>query len=275
MPKGVFNPGVLNSKELVMQRRLTLAIVAGLLLSLKASAQDEHNARGTGTLERLPRELEIQLALSALPPHPRDKANVYVLNPAKGFEIAREGTNGFHTFVARTGGDAMRGSWTLAEYPTDILYPVSFDAAGAKAHMRVFFDIAEMQAMGTPADDAKTIIQDRYKSGTYTAPERAGVSYMLSPILRTYASPDESSAVQTTNNPHVMHYAPDIANEDIGGTKPGMNPYPFIILNGPHGFTIQHLGKLETAAITRAYQEMLARLCTIKRVWCLPASKGH
>jgi len=31
--------------------------------------------------------LEIQLALSALPPHLKDNATVYVLNPDKGFEL--------------------------------------------------------------------------------------------------------------------------------------------------------------------------------------------
>jgi hypothetical protein len=72
-----------------------------------------------------------------------------------------------------------------------------------------------------------------------------------------------------------MHYAPNISNEDIGGTKPGMGSYPFTVLNGPHGFTIQHLGKTETAAITKAHQEMLAGLCKIEQTWCLPASQGH
>jgi hypothetical protein len=38
---------------------------------------------------------EIQLALSSLPPHLRDNATVYVLNPDKGFEVARKGSNGF------------------------------------------------------------------------------------------------------------------------------------------------------------------------------------
>jgi len=50
----------------------------------------------------LARDVEIQLALSALPPHLRDNAAVYVLNPEKGFELARKGTNGFHALVART-----------------------------------------------------------------------------------------------------------------------------------------------------------------------------
>ena len=95
---------------------------------------------------------------------------------------------------------------------------------------------------------------------------------MLSPILRTYANPDENDSIQTTNNPHVMHYAPNVSNEGIGGTKPGVNPYPFVILTGPHGYTIQHLGTTEIAAITQEYQAMLARICEIKKVWCLPTS---
>jgi hypothetical protein len=213
------------------------------------------------------------LALSALPPHLRDNATVHILNADKGFEVARKGTNGFDAFVARTGDDAMRGSWTFTEYRDDILYPISFDAAGVKAHMRVFFDIAEMQAKGTPAIELKKIIQDRYRTGYYKAPERAGVSYMLSPVLRTYANPDETDAVQTTNNPHVMHYAPNVSNQDVGGAKPDMGPYPFVILHGPHGYIVQHLGCTETAVITQEYQEMLTRLCKIKQVWCLPTSK--
>ena len=81
-------------------------------------------------IEPLPRDLEIQLALSALPPHLRDNATVYILNPDKGFEVARKGTNGFHAFVARTGDDTFRGSWAFTKYRDDILYPISFDKAG-------------------------------------------------------------------------------------------------------------------------------------------------
>jgi len=63
---------------------------------------------GANKIEPLPRDLEIQLALSALPPHLRDNATVYVLSPDMGFEIARKGTNGFHALVARTGDDTFR-----------------------------------------------------------------------------------------------------------------------------------------------------------------------
>lgn len=252
-----------------------IAAIAGLLFSLTATAQNKQAPKGANKIDILPRDLEIQLALSALPSHLKDSATVYVLNPDKGFEIARRGTNGFHAFVARTGDDAMRGSWPLKEYRDDILYPISFDEAGVKAQMRVFFDIAEMQAKGTDPGQLKKIIQDRYKTNYYKAPERAGLSYMLSPILRTYTNPDADENVVTSSNPHIMHYAPNVANQDVGGTKPSQNPYPFIILQGPHGYTIQHLGEKETATIKKEYEEMLARLCVIKNEWCLPKSVGQ
>jgi hypothetical protein len=257
-----------------MKKVQPFIVIAGLLFSLTASAEIKQ-ARGVmNKIEPLPRDLEIQLALSALPPHLRDNATVYVLNPDKGFEVARKGTNGFHAFVARTGDDAFRGSWPLTEYRDDILYPISFDAAGAKEPMRVFFDAAEMQAKGTPPGELKKIIKDRYKTGYYKAPERAGISYMLSPILRTYFNPEESNKVVTINYPHVMYYAPNISSEDIGGGKLG-GMYPFVILPGPHGYMIQPLDLTERAAINKEYEEMLERICKIKEVWCLPKDKGQ
>jgi hypothetical protein len=96
---------------------------------------------------------------------------------------------------------------------------------------------------------------------------------MLSPVLRGYINPEENDSVATLNIPHVMHYAPNVSNEDIGG-KPG-SMYPFLILPGPHGYNIQFLGLAERAAINKEYEEMLARLCKIKEVWCLPEPNGQ
>jgi hypothetical protein len=257
-----------------MRRIQAVAVFAGLLFSLPASAQNDQTPRGTNRVEPLPRDLEIQLALSALPPHLREKATVYVLNPGKGFEVARKGTDEFHAFVARTGDDTFRGSWPLKEYRHDILYPIAFDRAGVKAQMRVFFDAAEMQAKGTPPGELKRIIRERYKAKYYKPPDRAGVAYMLAPVLRTYDNPDENESASTLSIPHVMHYAPNVSNEDVGGAKPEPGgAYPFVILNGPHGYHIQFLGKTERAAIQKEYEGMLARLCNIKDVWCLPKEK--
>ena len=239
-----------------------------LLLSIMASGQSIKERDTLNKIKPLPRNLEIQLALSALPPHLRDSATVYVLNPDRGFVLAQKGKNGFCAFVARTGDDAMRGSWVLTKYRQDILYPVSFDEAGSRAQMRVFFDIAAMQTKGIPPQKAKEIIQSRYKTRYYRSPERAGVSYMLSPILRTYTNPDSSEDVVTLSIPHVMYYAPNVSNKDIGGARPG-GEYPFIILHGAHGYTIQLLGVTERAAVKKDYEELLAKLCDINKDWCL------
>jgi hypothetical protein len=244
----------------------TTLLIAILLFSLTANAENKQTTK----LEPLPRDLEIQLALSALPPHLRSDATVYVLNPDKGFEIAKKGTNGFQALVARTGDDTFRGAWPLTEYRDDILYPIGFDKAGAKAQMQVFIDAAKMQAEGTPPTELKKIILDRHKTGYYKAPERAGISYMLSPILRTYFNPEkDGDRVPTLSFPHIMFNAPDVSNEDIGGGELG-GKYPFLILHGHHGYMIQGLGVTEKAAIVKEYDEMLARLCKIKQVWCLP-----
>lgn len=267
-----------------MRNNSTLAaLVLGLLFTLAAGAQQQRGSAGS-TFNPLPRGLEIQLALSALPPQLRDGATVYVLNPKKGFEVARQGTNGFVALVARTGDDTFRGSWPLKAYRDDILYPISFDAAGAKANMQVFLDAAEMQAHGTPPEILKETIQGRYKMGFYKAPDRAGVSYMLAPILRTYVSPDQNEAVVTSNIPHVMYYAPNVSNADIGAALPNAqqfafymqhgrwqtNPLPFVILQGPRGYMVQFRDATERDAITEKYKAMLDQLCHIKEAWCLP-----
>src|SRR6266566_7243193 len=197
----------MKSKEAQMTKVQTIAVILALIFSVTAVAHSQQTARGANKIEPLPRDLEIQLALSALPPHLRDNATVYVLSPDMGFEVARKGTNGFHALVARTGDDTFRGSWPFTKYRDDILYPISFDEAGSKAQLRVFLDAAAMQAKGTPPEELKKMIQGRYKTGYYKAPDRAGVSYMLSPILRTYVSPDQNDNVATSSVPHIMHYA--------------------------------------------------------------------
>jgi hypothetical protein len=267
-----------------MKAYRVVAVTLGALLSAVALGHAKQPINEHTGLTLLPRDLEIQLALSALPRHLRDSATVYTLNPATGFEVARKGTNGFHAFVARTGDDAFQGTWPLTSYRDDILYPISFDAAGAKENMRVFFDAAAMQAKGTPPNELKKLIQQRFATHYYKAPERAGVSYMMSPILRTYTNPEHDETVATTINPHVMHYVPNLTNADIGGAAPApedlqyfkehgrfKTPFdPFVIHQGPHGYMVQFLGVTERDALRKEYSAMLERLCNVRREWCLP-----
>ncbi len=251
-----------------MRKIQAIAIIVCLLFSLTAMAENKQTGSVANKITPLPRDLEIQLALSSLPPHLRDGATVYVLNPDQGFEVVRKGTNGFHAFVARTDDAAFRGNPSYTEYRDDVLVPISFDRAGSKAHMKVLFDVAEMQAKGTLVSELKKVINDRYKTGYYKAPERAGVSYMLSPVLRTYTDPIEGDKVVTMNIPHYMFHAPHITNEDIGG-KSG-SQYPFVLSPGPHGYIIQIVGLTEKAVINKEYEEMIAKLCEFKKEFCLP-----
>ena len=221
--------------------------------------------------EHLPRDLEMELALSALPPHLRAEATVYVLGASQRFEVARQGTNGFHTFVSRTDPNAFHGKWPHTEYRDDILLPIAFDDAGSKAHMQVFFDLASLRAAGTSAEDLKALINERYASGYYRAPPRAGVSYMLAPVVRTYVDPEDSDLVTTWNVPHYMFYAPGVSNEEIGGKF--MSEYPYILNRspGPHGYIILFAGRAEKEAINKEYAEMIGRLCEFRELYCLPA----
>ncbi|HEY1407113.1 MAG TPA: hypothetical protein VF857_10930, partial [Spirochaetota bacterium] len=68
-------------------------LTVGLLFSFAGSAEVKTDRVINYKIDPLQKDLEIQLALSALPPHLRDKATVYIQNPDKGFEVARKGTN--------------------------------------------------------------------------------------------------------------------------------------------------------------------------------------
>lgn len=263
-------------------RTITFALI--LILSSTAAAQAVPPAPRVAVANPLPKDLEIQLALSALPRNLRDNATVYVLNPATGFEVARQGSNGFHAFVARTGDDTFRGTWPLKAYRDDVLYPISFDDAGSKANMRVFMDAAKMQASGTAPEELKKLMQQRLGTHYYPLPSRAGVSYMMSPILRTYTNPDQTNDVDTASVPHVMHYVPNLSNADVGAAAPKPEalayfahhghwqdtPDPMVINSGPHGYMVQFLGVTERAAIVKEYAAMLSRLCQIRKDYCLP-----
>ena len=97
---------------------------------------------------------------------------------------------------------------------------------------------------------------------------------MLSPIFRTYVNPDLNEDVATVNIPHVMHYAPNVSNADVGAAFPEgeqiahfmqhgrwkETPGPFVIQEGVHGFFIQFLGVTERDAINKKCRHACAAL---------------
>ena len=219
-------------------------------------------------LEPLPRELEVRLALSALPPYLRSDATVYVLDPAKGYISERQGNNNFTCFVERT-------DWVREDFRNDLVIPECFDEEGTRTIVPVSFDVARLRAEGklTP-QELKNEISQRFKDGTYHSPARPGISYMLSPVQRLYGGAS-SKAVHFVNMPHYMFYAPNLSSKDVGG-GPVMGQYPYLINAGPHAYIILNVGETEKAQITRESQNLLRELCAHRSYFCADgASAKH
>jgi hypothetical protein len=210
----------------------------------------------------MPAKLETRFALSALPPAMRDQATVYLLDPKKGYQLSRQGTSGVTCLVERT-------AWEQADFRNDIYVPLCYDAEGSKSFLNVIKDVATLRIQGISPVALKAEIENRYKNKTYKAPERAGVSYMVAPVVRTWMLPDMK--VHTMPMLHLMFYAPNITNEDIGAVPNSSLLYPFIFKEGiaEQSYIIQLIGEAEKAKIMADEKTLLDDLCANRDVLCL------
>jgi hypothetical protein len=249
--------------------RMSELMLMSLVTSIFAFVQPEssfaqrRSAEDAPKLERMPRDLEIQFALSALPPHLRTDASVHVLDPAKGYESARKGTNRFECIVERT-------EWERADFRDDVYAAMCYDAEGSRKAMPVWMDAAKLRAEGKlNAEEVKQEITRRFKNGTYGAPARSGVSYMIAPLMRTYHSASfEDKDVMTMNGPHYMFYAPHVKDSDIGGKF--NSPYPFMLSTGGQDYIILLVGAAERETINQESEELLKKLCADRSFLCSP-----
>jgi hypothetical protein len=244
------------------KRRVVVCAFIGVLVMAATSSRAQQTSDANGnSLQPLPRDLETKLALSALPPYLRAQASVYALNPAKGYVLERQGTNGFTCFVERT-------DWVREDFRNDLLIPECFDAEGTKTIVPVSFDVARLRAEGELSpQELKKEITKRFKDGVYHSPARPGVSYMLSAIQRLYGGPG-SRETRTVNMPHYMFYAPNLTKEDIGG-GPVMGRYPYLVNPGPHAYMIVNVGETEKAQINQEESDLLKEVCAYRSDFCL------
>ena len=211
--------------------------------------------------------LEARFALSAVPPALRGQATVYLLDPEKGYRLARQGRSGVTCLVERT-------AWVLADFRDDIYIPLCYDAAGTKTHLRAIMDAAALRARGMGPVALKAEIESRYRNKTYGALERPGLSYMVAPVMRTVGPPDMK--VRTMAMPHLMFYAPYVTNEDIGAVPDLGDPssliYPFIDQQGvaEQSYMIQLIGEAEKARLMAHEKDLIDELCAYRKLLCLP-----
>lgn len=217
----------------------------------------------------LPADLEMELARSAPPAHLRAEATIYLWSSEGGYRVAVEGSNGFAALVGRDDPNLRLAPWSYDEWRRDVLVPISFDAAGVETHMQVYLDLGMMRARDVPPAEAQRRIREGFESGRYTAPDRPGIAYMLSPILRGYRDAETNDEIATFLLPHYMFYAPGLTPQDVGAT--GRDRRHPLMLNrtpNPHGVVIMLAGETETEAWREEHAGMLERLCAIDPAWC-------
>ena len=215
------------------------AVLAGFCYTASAfsqsSAEARPNATGAQQLPKLfPRDKEIEVALSAAPEHLRQGAAVYVLE-RNGYVKIRESTNGFTCIVNR-------------DHPLS-LKPVCFDAEGTATILPKILRVGELLMQGKPMSEIDAEIAEGFRTGKYISPRRSGVAYMLSGDIRNY---NPRTGKVESFPPHVMFYAPNLTNADLGTTPEALekNPsLPFVAYQGPHGYIIMLAGEKQKIAM--------------------------
>jgi hypothetical protein len=237
--------------------------IVGVLAGMSCLAQTKQTEEGGGVsptkLERMPEPLEIRFALSAAPPHLRDGATTYILDPSKGYVLSRLGTNGVSCLVVRSDWQ-----WPDRPFRDDILWAVCYDAEGSRTLLEDYIYAAELRARGMDAKQVHHEVTKRF-GPAYPNPARSGVSYMLAPVMRGFPGP------RTMNMPHYMFYAPNITDADIGG-KP-YSHYPFILSMSPgrDDVIIMLVGESEKERILMESKDLQAELCSYRDFLCTTA----
>ena len=219
--------------------RLQAWALASVMLATPAGAQSPAMRTAFPDHPVLPPDLEVELALSAAPAHLRDSATVLVFG-STGYMNAKEGTNAFTCVVSRRGGD---------------VFPVCWDAEGAKALLPIDLDEAKLRLAGMSIAEIDRQVADGFKNGKYRAPSRTGVAYMLSPIR--YRIDEHGGVTRTTSNPHLMFYGPNLTDSDIGGVR---GAFVFVNRVGPDGMMIVPVGQKEREAIVSDAQSLIAQV---------------
>jgi hypothetical protein len=242
--------------------RVMIYLILGSLSCLTQSRKT--NEPAVAKLEAMPQGLETRFALSALPPHLRENATTYILDPAIGYHLNRQGTNGFSCIVMRT-----EWAWPQFAFRNDIYVPICYDEEGSRKMLPVWMDVAQMRIRGLAPAQVHEAVLKKFDDGTYEKPARPGISYMTAPLMRSYPAPD-ATVVMTMVLPHYMFYAPNVKNSDIGG-KPG-SQYPFILPQGPgpHDVIILLVGETEKAKILSDSKDLLSDLCSYRSYLCTP-----
>jgi hypothetical protein len=171
----------------------------------------------------LTEKCEIAVARSAAPLRLRSNASVYVLD-GKQYRKVISGDGPLTCVVERNHPDS--------------LIPQCMDQAGVDSVLPAILSRSEMAIAGASFDAIDAKNAELLQAGHFQPADRPGVSYMMSNYNYIYVA----SAGQVLKvNPHVMFYAPNVTNADVGGSFQGMTENigtPFVFNEGLHGYMV-------------------------------------
>ncbi len=182
------------------------------------------NAVGAAAAEKaapLDRDAETTLALSAAPAPVAAKAGVYVLDKG-GYVKVRDSQNGFVCIVEHRVPAASE--------------PQCLDAEGVKTFLPRILMVGELRAKGKSEAEIRAAVKKGFASGQFTAPKRPGVDYMLS--THNVVTVDEEKGIAVPFPPHLMFYAPNMTNADIGSDGSPASSVFVVDEKSPHALMI-------------------------------------
>ena len=204
----------LSSKKVFVLGTLSIGLFSSTAL-IPATAQELPRVYDAS----MPRDQQITLAESAAPAEVSSKATVYVLGP-KGYEKAREGTNGFSCVVTR---HFVKPAETTIE-------PQCFDAEGSRTLLPVYLHGEELRTNGKSEAEIKADVASGYKEGRYQYPNKPGFLYMMSSQNRLSAIPEHGTGIFP---PHLMFYAPNMTTKDTGFDPPQLEKLEYMGMTHP------------------------------------------
>lgn len=178
-------------------KKLTCEIVMVIAICLTWRAQGraqniEHVDASTT------RDLQTRIAMLAAPPGVSDHADIFILG-SKGYEMVKQGDNGFSCLIERETPSTME--------------PVCYDAAGSKTKLKVTLFVEQQRASGVGEQEIGRSIEAGYKSGKFLPPAKAGIVYMLSEY-NYVLNPENGQIIHFPG--HLMFYAPYATEKTVG-----------------------------------------------------------
>ena len=167
------------------------------------------------------RDKEIALALEAGPASVTAKAGVWV-HDKTGYVKARDSQNGFVCLVDHRIPTASE--------------PQCLDAEGVKTFFPKYQLVASLRAKGKSEVDIRNAVKAAFKDGTFKAPSRPGVIYMMSP--HNVVTIDEVKGVAAPFPGHLMFYAPNMTSADLGSDGSPTSPLFVVDEKTPHALMI-------------------------------------